>query len=345
MIHEALASLGLSATLVVGALAAGAALFLRYAASRRAARDRERLIDFPQLRRMVRQPSRGATWGRSALVALGTGALAASLGPGGTEVRYPEDASARETVLVLDASNSMWARDVDPSRLERQRELATRLVTRVTGRVGVVYFAGHGYVLSPLTPDRASSLMFVGAVDPGLVGQGGTSLALGLDQGLAVLAGGNPGAAKALIVFSDGEATADAEALEEVRSRAVRASIPVFTVGLGTQAGGRIPVPASERERLGLDARGEMAGAEGVWLRDRAGTEVVSRLDETLLRELSRSTGAVYVPGTREGLDALWGRLERSAAGRPGRAGIPVQALLLLAFGCLFAEAYLFRRG
>ena len=333
------------ASFLIGGFAFLGVLLLRQAASRRARRDRERLADSRQLRRMVRPPSALATWSRAALVATGAGSLAAALAAGGAEVRYAEDASERETVLILDASNSMWTEDVDPSRLERQRELAAGLVTRVPGRVAVVYFAGHGYVLSPLTSDRASTLMFVGAVDPALVGQGGTSLALGLDQGLAVLAGGRPRAPKAVIVFSDGEATADAEALEDVLARAVHQAIPVLTVGLGTRAGGRIPVPPSEWERLGLTRDGGTPGPDGAWLRDARGNEVVSQLDETLLREVSRATGGVFVPGTREGLDVLLRRLEAFELGDLARAGIPLQAFLLVALGCLFAEAYLFRRG
>ena len=50
--------------------------------------------------------------------------------------------------------------------------------------------AGRGYVLAPLTDDRDAVLMFVQTLDPDLVGQGGTSLAEGLRQGLDVLAGG-----------------------------------------------------------------------------------------------------------------------------------------------------------
>ena len=79
---------------------------------------------------------------------------------------------------------------MEPSRLERQRQWAAELSIRLPGRLGVVYFAGRGYVLSPLTDDRDAVLMFVQALDPGLVGQGGTSLAEGLRQGLDVLAGG-----------------------------------------------------------------------------------------------------------------------------------------------------------
>jgi Ca-activated chloride channel family protein len=167
-----------------------------------------------------------------------------------------------------------------------------------------------------------------------------------LEQGLAVLAGGKPAAPRALIVFSDGEATAEAEMLSEVLEQADRQRVRVYTVGLGTAAGARIPVPRSERERIQSAASGGGPGVEGeAWLRDREGREVTTRLNETLLREVSRATGGVYVPATREGLEVLLRRLDAQDARHLGRAGIPVNILLLLAFGCLFAEGFLFRRA
>ncbi|MCH8025521.1 MAG: hypothetical protein IH866_01890 [Chloroflexi bacterium] len=54
-----------------------------------------------------------------------------------------------------------------------QQEIAQGLITSLPGRIGIVYFAGRGYVLSPLTTDREAALMYAESVHPAVVGRGG----------------------------------------------------------------------------------------------------------------------------------------------------------------------------
>ena len=191
--------------------------------------------------------------------------------------------------------------------------------------------------------------MFVQTLDPGLVGQGGTSLAEGLRQGLDVLAGGDEVGRRILVVMTDGEATAETEAVTAEIERAVRMRIPVFTVGLGTPEGARIPVPDRiEEETLesAPRARERTVEVDGErWLLDDRGEPVVSQLDETALAEMSLATGGMSVLADDEGLEDLLDRLEEEG-GRPDPGtGRKASMLLLAAFGLLFAEGYLVRRG
>ena len=173
--------------------------------------------------------------------------MAAALAAGGfREEASRSEGSRFETVIVLDASNSMLAEDVTPSRLRREQALARHMVGQLAGRIGVVYFAGSGYVLSPLTEDRAATLMFTESVHPTNVGRGGTSLVDGLEQALVVLAGGRSSAVRSIVVFSDGESTVDETALDVALERARRAGITIYAIGLGTAEGGRIPMPRPE---------------------------------------------------------------------------------------------------
>lgn len=333
---------------LAAASAASVALLFRGLGAYRTRMDREALGDDPLLDRLAHAPPPLQRGLRAILLAAGCGALAAGLTVGGASEDVPEE-SDLQTVLVLDASNSMWARDVEPSRLERQRAAAAELALRLPGRVGIVYFAGRGYVLSPLTEDRDAVLMFVQTLDPAMVGQGGTSLAEGLRQGLDVLAGGDEYGRRVLVVMTDGEATAESEAVAEEIARAARMRVPVFTVGLGTPEGARVPVPLrAEEETLEsaptrnirtLDVDGER------WLTDARGEPVVSRLDEPGLEEMSSATGGMSVRGDEEGLRDLLQRLEEEG-GRPDPGtGRMASMLLLAAFGLLFAEGYLVRRG
>ena len=328
-------------------VAASAALLLRGMGSYRTRIDRSALGDDPLLDRLTHAPSPVQRAARALLLAAGCGALAAGLTVSGVSENIPEE-SDLQTVLVLDASNSMWARDVEPSRLERQRELAAELALRLPGRLAIVYFAGRGYVLSPLTEDRDAVLMFVQTLDPALVGQGGTSLAEGLRQGLDVLAGGDELGRRVLVVMTDGEATAEVEEVEAELTRAVRMHVPVFTVGLGTPEGARIPVPVQAEDEASRSApvsrRTVRSGGE-LWLADRTGEPVRSRLDQSALYEMARATGGVYVPADQDGLDVLIDRLEAEGRRPDPGSGRRASMLLLAAFGLLFAEGYLVRRG
>jgi len=333
---------------LAAAAAASVALLLRGLGAYRTRMDREALGDDPLLDRLAHAPAPIQRALRAVLLAAGCGALAAGLTVGGISEDVPEE-SDLQTVFVLDASNSMWARDVEPSRLERQRTVAAELALRLPGRLGIVYFAGRGYVLSPLTEDRDAVLMFVQTLDPALVGQGGTSLTEGLRQGLDVLAGGDEVGRRILVVMTDGEATTESEAVAEELARATRMRIPVFTVGLGTPEGARVPVPdRPEDEELESAPRARERTVEidgELWLTDENGEPVVSRLDETGLAEMARVTGGMSVRADDDGLEALLDRLEEEG-GRPDPGtGRKASMLLLAAFGLLFAEGYLVRRG
>ncbi len=334
---------------IVGIGAASVAVALRGLAAYRARADRYRLADSGVLESVSRSPSHAGVLIRFLLLALGAGSLAAVLtGSGGEPFDSEAGAGLHEIVLVLDASNSMLAEDVGSSRISLQRAVARRLVAQIDARFGVVFFAGGGYVLSPLTEDRDATLMFTESVDPSVVGRGGTSLPAGLSQGLAVLSGGQTGLPNALVLLSDGEATEGGAELEAVLAEATSRRIPIHTVGIGTAEGARIPMPvdrAVEPTESGIPAvsRPDPGAAGRTWLRDSDGEPVVSRLEESSLRQVAAATGGLYVPASDAGVDALLERLPRLGAG--SRSGTTTLALLLVAFGALFAEAYLFRRA
>src|SRR5882762_7177733 len=69
-----------------------------------------------------------------------------------------------DLVVALDASNSMLARDVKPSRIERSELEVMALLERLNGdRVGLVVFAGDAFTQCPLTADYAAARMFLRA--------------------------------------------------------------------------------------------------------------------------------------------------------------------------------------
>ncbi|MGI9038363.1 MAG: vWA domain-containing protein [Gemmatimonadota bacterium] len=336
-------------SVLAGMLAAALVLGLRGLALYRSARDRRAFVDDDLLERMApgAGPVRRAL--AAVMVAAAVGLLTAALVAGsfGERAETGDDGTGFETVLVLDASNSMLAEDARPSRLRLEQLLARRMIGRVAGRIGIVYFAGSGYVLSPLTEDRAATLMFAEAVHPTHVGRGGTSVVDGLEQALVVLAGGRPNAVRSVVLFSDGESTVDEDQLALVLERARRASVSIHTVGMGTVDGARIPMPIRDEDgwvALRTDRPNDIGPGDGRrWLRDSAGRVVVTRLDEAGLRQIAAATGGLFVTGA-PAADAL---LERMPAGgaRPPVSTVAVNGLLLSAFLLLLLEAYAMRRA
>lgn len=211
-----------------------------------------------------------------------------------------------DVVLVLDASNSMLAEDVRPSRLGREREAARALVDRLAGsRVGLVAFGGSGHVLSPLTADGAALHLYLDALSPEIVNQSGTSLYSALRNALELLGPAGPtGGPGSIVLVSDGEALDPPRLVDLSTEEARRRGVPIHTVGIGTAAGA--PVPDHD----------ELTGRRIGFKREPTGAVAVSRLDAATLRRIAQETGGTYTAATdARSLAAL-----AVAAARGGRA-------------------------
>ncbi|MGH7448438.1 MAG: VWA domain-containing protein, partial [Longimicrobiales bacterium] len=188
-------------------------------------------------------------------------------------------------IVATDISKSMLAPDVEPNRLERARLFSRRMLRELPGdRFGLVVFAGRAYILSPLTSDHSALELYIDALDPDMVSQGGSSLAAAIAQATDLVRGSETtGGDRAVVLLSDGEALEEAGGVEAAADRAARAGVRFITVGVGTPAGDRIPEVDP--------ATGEVTGFK----RDEAGQIVITRLDENLLRTVAERTGGRYV--------------------------------------------------
>lgn len=245
---------------------------------------------------------------------------------------------SRSIVLALDISKSMLARDVQPNRLERERLIARRVLRDlVTDRIGLVVFAGRAYILSPLTTDHSALQLYVDALDPEMVSQGGSSLASAITQATDLARGAGRARNAAVVLLSDGEALEEDAAIGQAIQRSRRLGIAVHTVGIGTEAGDRIPeIDPRTRKILGYKT-------------DPYGNQVVSRLNEQLLRGIAQQTGGTYFHADQAGgTGALLRTLrdlqrtagdQRSRTERQDRTGWFIAlALLLLALDHVLAR-------
>lgn len=212
----------------------------------------------------------------------------------------PQAAKRRgiNVLIALDGSRSMLVKDVAPSRFALAQAGIGDLLSRLAeDRAAMMFFGGQATLVAPLTFDTVSLQYVAGAMDPELAGKGGTSIAEVVRRAAEYFRR-IPGQAKVLVVFSDGEET-DGDAVLAAQAAAQKDGLRIFTVGVGTPAGGPVPV-------LRRGIQGEVIEA-GV-VHDASGREVVSRLDEHLLQNVARVGGGAYVnlAEARGGLAALY---------------------------------------
>lgn len=220
----------------------------------------------------------------------------AAAGPQWGSERVETQGRALNLVLVLDVSKSMLARDIEPNRLERQRLFATRLLRELSGdRIGLVAFAGRAYTLAPLTTDHSALHLYIDALDPDIVSQGGSSLASAITQGVELVRDERSASRDRVVVLvSDGEALEDDGTVTSAINRARSHGVIIHTVGIGTPGGAPIPE---------IDGAGYTIG----YKRDpESGDIVISRLGEHLLERIASTTGGRYIRSDRAGAtDAL----------------------------------------
>ena len=93
-------------------------------------------------------------------LAVGFVALALARPQTGSKLRSTE-VEGREVVLVVDVSNSMLAEDVAPNRLEKSKNIISKLVEGFSDdKVGLIVFAGESYLQLPITSDFVSAKQY-----------------------------------------------------------------------------------------------------------------------------------------------------------------------------------------
>jgi Ca-activated chloride channel family protein len=269
--------------------------------------------------------------GRFSPIAIGIAAAAATFalaGPRWGSRLVVTETKGLNVVLAVDISRSMLAEDVSPSRLERAKRQARRLVQDLSGdRIGLVAFSEQSFILSPLTVDDGALHMMIDALDPDLSSSQGTSLANVLDQSRELLFAGDPIADRVLVMITDGEAHDTLPGVLEAAERLHRDRVHLVLMGEGTTEPTPIPVRTPEGEFLGFqrDPAGEMVST---WRRDDIITRIADAAHGVVVpADLANQAGAV-----REIIAAYKRAPQASSTSRHdiSRAWIPLLAAALV---------------
>ena len=189
----------------------------------------------------------------------------------------------RDVVFVLDISRSMLADDLQPNRLERAKIAIGDCIDVLEGdRIALVLFAGSSMVKCPLTVDYGFFRMMLSDVDTRSVGRGGTKIGDALRMVQNTVLDNQERQCRDVILITDGE-DQDSFAIEAAAALG-KEGVRILAVGLGNENEGT-PI-------LAKDENGKR-----VFIKDKSGKVVRSRLDGATLRKMVAATpGGRYLP-------------------------------------------------
>jgi len=283
----------------------GAVLVYLWQRKRKTAQDA--LGSSGMLERLTRIDLTGSPYRRGVLVGAALGLLGLAMaGPQWGAQEVEEQTRALNLVLVLDVSESMWAEDVRPNRLERQRLEARRLVNELAGqRIGLIAFAGAAYVLSPLTIDHGALHLYLDALDPTMAGTPGSSPSAAIYEALNLLRdSGSEGGDRAIVFLSDGESHDEEQEVLAAAKAAEADRVRMYAVGIGSDRGEPIP----NHDRLG-----ERIGG---YKQDDDGEVVLSRMTREPLSSAARETGGTWTRADEGGVTQVLIALSELERGR-----------------------------
>lgn len=190
------------------------------------------------------------------------------------EASAPIVEQGRDLLIAMDLSQSMELDDmrwegVSTDRLTIVKNLLSEFVQQRRGdRLGLILFADHAYLQSPLTFDVDSVAQFIDDSVTRLVGKStaiGEAIGMGVKQLMQL-----PNEQRVLILITDGQNTSgEVEPLEALQV-AVESDVVIYTIGIGAE---------SYQQRTLFGRRTVDPSAD---------------LDEALLKRIAEETGGQY---------------------------------------------------
>lgn len=195
-----------------------------------------------------------------------------------------------DLVYALDLSNSMYAEDIAPNRLEKAKKILSESINNLGGdRVGLIIFAADAFSVSPLTNDYNALFSYIKSASPDLIANQGTSFSEVAEVAKDIFSN-SPTTGKILVILSDGEDNENS--IKRAVQTAQKNKISIVSMGIGTAKGGPIPMESGGFEQYKSDRSGEV---------------IISKLDETSLKDLASQTHGIYIPvgNTNETIEKL----------------------------------------
>ena len=188
-----------------------------------------------------------------------------------------------DIVFAIDVSKSMLAEDVAPNRLEKSKQLVTQIINNLASdRVGIIAYAGKAFPQLPITTDYASAKMFLQSMNTDMLSSQGTAIneAIQLSRNYF---DDEEQTNRVLIILSDGEDHNDLSI--EVAEAASEEGIKIYTIGVGSENGGPIPLKRN--------------GVVRSYKKDQNNETVITKLNEETLRLIANEAKGGYINGSQ----------------------------------------------
>ena len=188
-----------------------------------------------------------------------------------------ESSYGRDIFVLLDASESMNAEDVEPNRLSSAiLDVEDLLDASYGDRFGLIAFAGTAQVEIPLTTDREFFRELLRKIDSSTIEMGGTALGDAIRLALQRF-GNDEERERVIVIITDGE---DHDSMPlEAAQRAKDANVPIFSFAIGDPRGAKIPIYNA-------------SGIKSYKTFD--GESVVSKPDVETLKQIAQISGGRY---------------------------------------------------
>lgn len=188
-----------------------------------------------------------------------------------------------DVVFALDVSKSMLAEDIAPNRLEKAKQIISKIIDKLgSDRVGIIIYAGDAYPLLPITTDHAAAKMFLQGASPDIVSSQGTAINEALELAKTYY-NNEEQTNRFLVIISDGED--HQEETKQVARNIANEGIKVYTVGIGTEKGNPIPIKLNN----------SMIG----YKKDRQGETVITKRHEDVLEGIADAADGKYIDGNK----------------------------------------------
>ena len=186
-----------------------------------------------------------------------------------------------DIVFAVDVSKSMLAEDIAPNRLEKSKQLVTQIINNLASdRIGIIAYAGQAYPQLPITTDYASAKMFLQNMNTDMLSSQGTAINDAIEMATTYF-NDEEQTNRILIIISDGED--HSENAVEAAKMAHKKGIKIFTIGVGDAKGTPIPLKRN--------------GIIESYKKDKNGQTVITKLNETVLKEIANQANGFYING------------------------------------------------
>ncbi|MGB5942475.1 MAG: VWA domain-containing protein [Leeuwenhoekiella sp.] len=196
-----------------------------------------------------------------------------------------------DVVFAVDVSKSMLAEDIAPNRIEKSKQLVTQIINNLgSDRVGIIAYAGSAFPQLPITTDYSSAKMFLNNMNTDMLSSQGTAIREAIELAKTYY-NDEEQTNRVLVLISDGE-DHEGDAVQIAES-AKEEGIRIFTIGVGTAQGERIPIKRN--------------GIVQSFKKDQNGETVITKLDEETLSQIAQEANGEYINGnnTQDVVDAM----------------------------------------